>query len=73
MAQVGDKIRILYMKGEPEYTGKEGIVKMIDDAGQLHGSWGGCAIVPIVDLYTILSHATPNEMFPNQGNRKEEQ
>lgn len=52
--RVGDKIRILLMQGEPQYTGKEGYVRIIDDIGQIHGSWGGCAIVPDVDKYELI-------------------
>lgn len=54
MIKVGDKIRILHMDGEPHYSGKEGIVEHIDDIGQLHGSWGGCALIPGVDLFEIV-------------------
>lgn len=54
---IGDKIRINYMKGEPQYTGKEGIVRTIDDFGQIHGSWGGCAIVPDIDEFEIIERA----------------
>ncbi len=43
--KVGDKIRINYMVGEPQYSGKIGVVKYIDDAGQIHGTWGGCALI----------------------------
>ena len=50
----GDKIRILQMQGEPQYEGREGIVERIDDAGQMHGTWGGCAIIPETDRYEIL-------------------
>ena len=39
-AKVGDKIRIIYMDGEPQYWGKEGIVEKIDDAGQIHTTAG---------------------------------
>ena len=46
MVKVGDKIRIDNMSGEPGYCGREGIVRSIDDAGQLHGSWGGLAVIP---------------------------
>lgn len=42
---IGKKIRIIDMKGEPQYAGKEGVVTHIDDAGQIHGTWGGCALV----------------------------
>lgn len=45
-AKVGDTIRIIEMKGEPEYSGRVGVVDLVDGIGQLHGSWGGCAIQP---------------------------
>jgi hypothetical protein len=51
---VGKKIRIIDMKGEPQYSGKEGVVKFVDDMGQLHGSWGGCAIQPENDDFEIV-------------------
>ena len=51
---VGDKIRIIYMDGEPQYSGKEGIVGLIDDAGQIHGSWGGCALIEGIDQYEVI-------------------
>lgn len=51
----GDKLRIIYMKGEPQYIGKEGYVRVIDDAKQIHGSWGACAIIPSVDKYEVIS------------------
>lgn len=47
--KVGDKIRIIDMDGEPQYAGREGIIELIDDAGQLHGTWGGLAVIPGVD------------------------
>jgi hypothetical protein len=31
--QVGDKIHIVYMDGEPSYTGREGVIRTIDDIG----------------------------------------
>lgn len=48
---VGKKIVITYMKGEPNYTGKSGVVTHIDDAGQLHGTWGGLAVIPGEDSF----------------------
>jgi hypothetical protein len=42
--KVGDKIRIIEMVGEPQYSGKVGTIEHIDDLGQLHGSWGGLAV-----------------------------
>lgn len=56
-AKVGDTIRIIEMKGEPEYSGRVGVVDLVDDIGQIHGSWGGCAIQPEHDTYEILEHA----------------
>lgn len=53
---VGDKIKIIKMVGEPQYTNREGLVTHIDDAGQIHGTWGGCAIIPEVDTFVILNH-----------------
>ena len=32
------------MEGKPQYCWKEGVVKHIDDIGQIHGSSGRCAL-----------------------------
>ena len=56
-AEIGDKIRIIYMKGEPNQTGKVGIVKTIDSFGQLHGTWSGLAVIPDMDEFEILEMA----------------
>ena len=53
-AKIGDKIRIIHMDGEPNYTGKTGTIEKIDDAGQIHGSWGGCAVIPEWDQFEII-------------------
>ena len=55
--KVRDRIKIIEMKGEPQYKDREGVVTHIDDAGQIHGTWGGCAIIPLVDTYIILKRA----------------
>ena len=52
--KVGQKVRIIEMMGEPQYTGKKGVVEHIDDLGQIHGSWGGCAIIPSTDRYEVV-------------------
>ena len=52
--KIGDKIRIVVMQGEPQYTGREGIVQYIDDAGGIHGSWGGCALLE-GDVWEIIN------------------
>lgn len=54
MVEIGDTIRIDYMEGEPDYTEREGVVKSIDDAGQIHGTFGGCAVIPGTDSFTII-------------------
>ena len=54
--KIGDKIKIINMEGEPQYTDRVGVVTHIDDVGQIHGTWGGCAIVPEIDTYIILPH-----------------
>lgn len=53
MIKKGDKILILEMSGEPSYSGKTGVVTHIDDAGQIHGTWGGLALLPDVDIFLI--------------------
>lgn len=55
MAKVGDTIRIINMQGEPYYTGKTGKVLFIDGIGQIHGTWGGCALIPLVDQYEVIA------------------
>lgn len=57
MVKVGDVIQIIEMEGEPRYEGRVGTVEFIDDIGQIHGSWGGCAIIPKVDKYIIIKEA----------------
>ena len=52
--KVGDKIKIVEMVGEPQYTGKVGVIESIDSIGQLHGTWGGCAIQPDKDAIELL-------------------
>ena len=55
--KIGDKIKIINMVGEPQYTNKEGIITHIDDDVQLHGTWGGCAIIPKIDTFIIIKRA----------------
>ena len=51
---IGKMIRIIYMKGEPNYSGKVGIVKYIDSLEQIHGTWGGLAIQPENDKFEVI-------------------
>ena len=52
--EVGDKIRIIHMNGEPQYDGVEGEVTHIgkDCDGQPYyrGTWGGCSVYPRLDV-----------------------
>ena len=62
---IGKKIRIIDMKGEPQYAGKEGVVTYIDDAGQIHGTWGGCALVE-GDRYEFIDNDEEGKL-PKEG------
>ena len=59
----GDKIRIIDMAGEPHYTGRTGEVEHIDDMGQIHGTWGGCALIPEEDTYELIVDEALQETF----------
>ena len=50
--KIGDTIK---MEGEPQYKDREGVITHIDDAGQIHGTWGGCALIPEIDTFVILN------------------
>lgn len=56
MVKVGDKIKIIHMTGEDGYEGKIGEITLIDDFGQLHGTWGGCGIIPLIDKFEIVKN-----------------
>lgn len=50
----GRMIEIVRMEGEPKYTGRRGVVELVDDMGQLHGTWGGLAVDPNVDAIKFV-------------------
>lgn len=58
--KVGDRLRIIeldncgYDEQARKYSGKTGEITSIDDAGQLHGTWGGLAVIPGVDKFELL-------------------
>ena len=56
MLKIGDNIRITHMTDEPRYTGREGTITHIDDMGQLHGTWGGLAVIPGEDSFEIIQN-----------------
>lgn len=54
--KVGDRIRIIELNDDPDtrYNGMEGEITIIDSMGQLHGTWGGLAVIVGVDRFTVL-------------------
>jgi len=66
--KVGDKIKILHLEGEnADYDGKEGEVTDIDSIGQLHGTWGGLAVIPGVDDYEVITEELEEPKSFNEG------
>ena len=59
---LGKRIRIINMRGEPDYAGREGIIKHIDGLGQLHGTWGGLAVLPEQDIYEFVGGQDDDEI-----------
>lgn len=64
----GDTIRITKFddpySSKGSYVGKEGVVEHIDDAGQLHGTWGGLAVIPGEDGFVVINHAeVPGKVY----------
>lgn len=58
--KIGDLIKVIKMEGEPDYSNRVGTVTAIDGIGQLHGTWGGLAIIPEKDTYEILKENNNN-------------
>jgi len=58
MYKIGDKIRIIDMKGEDHYDGREGVIEYIDGLNQLHGTWGSLAIIPEEDFIEVINDET---------------
>ena len=57
MVKPGTRIRITKLDDylDPTYPGREGEIKFIDDAGQLHGTWGFLAVIPESDEFIVLT------------------
>lgn len=53
--KVGDKIKIVCMKDVSSYNGRTGVIEHIDDLKQLHGTWGGLAVIPECDVIELIS------------------
>lgn len=67
MTQVGDYIRIIDMSGEPQYAGRHGRVERIDGIGQLHGTWGGLAVIPGEDSFETIAIERTCKTCQNNG------
>ena len=59
--KIGDTIRIIRMNDNGGkdlharlYNGRSGAVEHIDSMGQLHGTWGGLAVIPGVDDFEVI-------------------
>ena len=59
--KIGNTIRIIRMSDDGGkdlqarmYNGRSGVVEHIDSIGQLHGTWGGLAVIPGVDDFEVL-------------------
>ena len=59
--KIGDTIRIIRMNDDGGkdlparmYNGRSGVVEHIDSIGQLHGTWGGLAVIPGVDDFEVI-------------------
>ena len=63
--KIGDTIKIIKMEGKPQYTDREGVITHIDDAGQIHGTWGGCAIIPHIDTFVIIAQCNKTDDSKN--------
>ncbi len=57
--KVGDTIRITKLDDpyDKSYVGREGVVEFIDSMDQIHGSWGGLALIPGEDDFIVIKRA----------------
>jgi hypothetical protein len=52
---LGKQVKIIHLEGEDgRYDGKTGTVSYVDDMGDLHGTWGGLAIIVDCDKFEVL-------------------
>lgn len=70
MFHVGDVVRIIHVddQGGKDYqasrlNGKSGMIEHIDDAGQLHGTWGSIALIPELDEIEIVNNTPLTESY----------
>ncbi len=52
---INGKPHPIHLEGEDNrYDGKEGEIEVIDAIGQLHGTWGGLAVIPEADEFIVI-------------------
>ena len=56
---IGDRIRIDDLKDirSGDYNGRTGTIEHIDSLGQLHGTWGGLALIPGIDDLSVIKNS----------------
>lgn len=56
---IGDRIRIDDLKDirSGDYNGRTGTIEHIDSIGQLHGTWGGLALIPGIDDLSVIKNS----------------
>ena len=56
---IGDRIRINDMKDirSDDYNVRTGTIEYIDSIRQLHGTWGGLALIPGIDDLSVIKNS----------------
>lgn len=49
------KIKILHMRGNPQYNGKIYVLRTVDDAGQIHLHGCTLAVIPNIDIFEVIN------------------
>ena len=72
---IGDTILIVRMDDDggkdlqaKSYDGKTGVVESIDSLGQIHGTWGGLALIPGTDVPENMSRREGLYVLSHIGN-----
>lgn len=65
---LGKRVRVTINDPHDPYCAREGVVKYVDDLGQLHGTWGSLAAIPYEDLIEIVDEGD-NSNNPKGGEK----
>ena len=68
--KIGQMIHINHLRDENnEYDNREGVIEYIDSMNQLHGTWGGLAIIPEADDFEVMKKCSIcGKYFTGYGN-----